>query len=72
MRVVYDYGMGTTTNRPTTPTETGAPRNLPAAEGAGSVRRRESVIVISLTAEESSSHPNAPDSADSPDYEVAL
>lgn len=65
MRVVYDYGMRTPQPQATV-ASSGNPAASQAADGPDSVRRRESVIVISLGREDHASRQN------SSDYEVVL
>ncbi|MFW5826738.1 MAG: putative metalloprotease CJM1_0395 family protein [Alkalispirochaeta sp.] len=68
MRVVYDYGMGTTSARSASPNATLQPSSGDVS-GGSSVSRRESVIVISLSAEETEAQSRRSASSD---YEVTL
>jgi hypothetical protein len=65
MRVVYDYGTGITSPHRTSPPAGTSAAHHPA-EGAASVPRRESVIVVSLGSDDQAIRRN------SPDYEVVL
>ena len=68
MRVVYDYGMGATSARPNPGASTASSPRTEASQG-GSVRRRESVIVISLSSEQTGERSDRSSSAD---YDVVL
>lgn len=71
MRVVYDYGLSNASPR-IAPHQAAPLDDSQGPDEGAAVRRRESVMVISLSPEETGARSDSPSSPHSSDYEVVL